>query len=593
MFRQNFRLFVKNKRVFVPALLLLLYVTGYLVYLCVRYTIYSIPHTHFLQEALKNCFPAFIVLFYTSYELFYLPEGANAKEALFSHRDARGRIFGGMSAVICLIPALLFLITAALNIIYCALAGISDGSYYLYFISMLFLYFFLGGIIPIFIGALFSQKFKRVSSYALAALIIFVLSDISDFLPGSISNMTEINFWPFKYIFAYILPSDVNWGMVSEYGWGCEIYRWNIVLFWIFLLGFLLLRLCRLKSKGIRLASGAIVLAFIAASFVGFIRGGSHIELGNQFDSDSMESHFYNKHNVPKTKTADFKVDNYDMKLNIWRQLEADITMSLSKKSLDKYDFTLFHGYKVNRVSDENGNELRFDREGDYLTVYSSGKLSSLNIKYGGYSPVLYSSSQGCILPGCFPYYPIPGFYDFLLNACYMPICDLDKARFEIAVDSPRRFYSNLDEGSNKGNSFSGESSCPTLISGFYKEDSAFGHKVIGTTAYGSKAPAIDGNYAAELQALINKYSSGASIDLSKYTIIDSLAIANGIYNSANGLIYLCDDLIIINSALGGDARDGLARDIIEADKKGFKEYITEIKRQEDEETRRLLAELY
>ena len=71
------------------------------------------------------------------------------------------------------------------------------------------------------------------------ALIIFLVSSTSDFIPGGLSQVTKINFWESKYFLAYILPNDLEWYINHDYGMYAEIYRWNLIIFWISLLSFL------------------------------------------------------------------------------------------------------------------------------------------------------------------------------------------------------------------------------------------------------------------------------------------------------------------------------------------------------------------
>ena len=68
----------------------------------------------------------------------------------------------------------------------------NDYSYLYHIFSVLFLYVFLGGIIPILLGVFFAQKTKRIVSYALMALIIFLVSSTSDFIPDD-KNITKLN----------------------------------------------------------------------------------------------------------------------------------------------------------------------------------------------------------------------------------------------------------------------------------------------------------------------------------------------------------------------------------------------------------------
>lgn len=96
-----------------------------------------------------------------------------------------------------------------------------------------------------------------------------------------------------------------------------------------------------------------------------------------------------------------FEVERYDLKIDIDRQLEVEANIFVDKSDLDEYDFTLYHGYKIDKVTDKNGKELKFKQDGDYFTVENNDEgLSEICISYAGSAPRFFSNSQGTSLPG-------------------------------------------------------------------------------------------------------------------------------------------------------------------------------------------------
>ena len=81
---------------------------------------------------------------------------------------------------------------------------------------------------------------------------------------------------------------------------------------------------------------------------------------------------YYGQH-LQREEEPAFQIAVYDMDLALGRELRAAVTMDLKGPALSAYPFTLYHGYQVTRVTDENGAALPFTREGDYLTVTPAG----------------------------------------------------------------------------------------------------------------------------------------------------------------------------------------------------------------------------
>ena len=114
--------------------------------------------------------------------------------------------------------------------------------------------------------------------------------------------------------------------------------------------------------------------------------------------------------------------------------------MTLSDTGLEYYNFTLYHGDNVLKITDIEGNALKYNREGDQVTVIGNGNLQLINIKYSGYSPILYSNYQACSLPGFFAYDPIPGLHKITGDyTTYNPIEIKSGTEFNIRVDSARQ----------------------------------------------------------------------------------------------------------------------------------------------------------
>lgn len=574
MIKQNLKLFFKTKIIFIPVIILLVCFLGNLVYSCYSFSLNS-DVLIYLKNSIKLCLLSFVILCFTSYEFFYLYKRCYIDEALYSHKNGKTRILTNTVTVLLFIPALEFFSAFVFNFVIFLSSGMNDYSYLYHIFSVLFLYVFLGGIIPILLGVFFAQKTKRIVSYALMALIIFLVSSTSDFIPGGLSQVTKINFWEAKYFLAYILPNDLEWYINHDYGMYAEIYRWNLIIFWISLLSFLFFKLCQIKKTALKAVLLSLTLLISTFNLVGYFYGGSHIEKGAQLDSISMSDYLFYTENEQKNQDPDFEVTSYDMDLSIYRQLDAEVSMTLSDTGLEYYNFTLYHGYNILKITDIEGNALKYNREGDYVTVIGNGNLQLINIKYSGYSPILYSNYQACSLPGFFAYYPIPGFYKITGDyTTYNPIEIKSETEFNIRVDSARQFYSNLDEVKNEKNCFVGVTSYPTLFSGFYKSNSSDIYKIYAITVKGWGLSEIDEEYIDEIQKYINELDNNSSnkLNLKEYTIIQTneMLSSNCIYDG----IFLGDDTVFINKATDEETKKQVAEILLAQRDMGYSKYV-------------------
>ena len=574
MIKQNLKLFFKTKIIFIPVIILLVCFLGNLVYSCYSFSLNN-DVLIYLKNSIKLCLLSFVILCFTSYEFFYLYKRCYIDEALYSHKNGKTRILTSTVTVLLFIPALEFFSAFVFNFVIFLSSGMNDYSYLYHIFSVLFLYVFLGGIIPILLGVFFAQKTKRIVSYALMALIIFLVSSTSDFIPGGLSQVTKINFWEAKYFLAYILPNDLEWYINHDYGMYAEIYRWNLIIFWISLLSFLFFKLCQIKKTALKAVLLSLTLLISTFNLVGYFYGGSHIEKGAQLDSISMSDYLFYTENEQKNQDPDFEVTSYDMDLSIYRQLDAEVSMTLSDTGLEYYNFTLYHGYNVLKITDIEGNALKYNREGDYVTVIGNGNLQLINIKYSGYSPILYSNYQACSLPGFFAYYPIPGFYKITGDyTTYNPIEIKSETEFNIRVDSARQFYSNLDEVKNEKNCFVGGTSYPTLFSGFYKSNSSDIYKIYAITVKGWGLSEIDEEYIDEIQKYINELDNNSSnkLNLKEYTIIQTneMLSSNCIYDG----IFLGDDTVFINKATDEETKKQVAEILLAQRDMGYSKYV-------------------
>lgn len=159
MIKQNLKLFFKTKIIFIPVIILLVCFLGNLVYSCYSFSLNS-DVLIYLKNSIKLCLLSFVILCFTSYEFFYLYKRCYIDETLYSHKNGKTRILTSTVTVLLFIPALDFFSAFVFNFVIFLSSGMNDYSYLYHIFSVLFLYVFLGGIIPILLGVFLLKRRK-------------------------------------------------------------------------------------------------------------------------------------------------------------------------------------------------------------------------------------------------------------------------------------------------------------------------------------------------------------------------------------------------------------------------------------------------
>lgn len=418
----------------------------------------------------------------------------------------------------------------------------ADGAYFLHCTKISILYFFLANIIAILIGLLCSTIKKTAAAYLILIICSFVFSPMTNRLTGEIYNKSDESIYPLWRIFE-IFPKTLSYDTAAS-GINANIKSLSIIIFWISLFAIIaMFTVFSFRIKRAKQIAATICLAVFVLSGAGTLMPYSSISLDtNSLGSDAEHYVFQDPENfvIQKNEEPNFEITGYDMNFKIKNLLSGDVTVKVGNPNLTEYHFTLYYGYKLKSVSNSNGEKLKYDRDGDYITVHTDAPTESFNFKYKGFSQVFYSNSQSSNLLGGFAYYPINGFrYVYSLADQGSIRTKLSTSvPMSVKVDCGKKIFSNLE---NTGkNTFEGTSDSLTLVSGFYKEISTDGVRMI--------YPYYDASeyYETQLKMLIEakpKYKgktvilasgSGSSADDRIFTASDQVLATN--------ILTLCDD---------------------------------------------------
>lgn len=428
----------------------------------------------------------FYLIFYMfiGYEYFSSTRTSHFQECAGGIHLGVAKIYGAKLLVLAGLVLLPFLICLSF-LLGGGLLVSRDPSYLMHLAAHICLNLFLLPIIGILAGAAFSLFANRLAAYLLLFLLVIGFSPFLDKVISSIHTATGADLTGPLRLFSVITPS-LLWRETMQYGLSLRPYRIFILLFWVFLLaGCFLYRLSRYQKRRVfqALTAAALVLCIGCIPFA--TRPNSDlIKNVEKIDGILQDVDYYSQHTGQPISTAgssDFQITKYKMDLTIDRLLRANVTVSVDRPELGRYLFTLYHGYKIGKVLDQDGAPLPFRQEGDLIEVTktASGPVQAITFSYEGYSPIFYSNGQGAFLPGYFAFYPHSGVHDLYddENMQFNRMI-LDKATpFEVTVSTAKTCYSNLEATGH--NQFAGETTGLTLMSGFINETEVGGTRVV------------------------------------------------------------------------------------------------------------------
>lgn len=353
---------------------------------------------------------------------------------------------------------------------------ISDPNYeYIkHIMACIFLNCYLVMILAIVIGGSLAWIENRIVVYSIMTAFGILSSPFAEKMAytivlGETSGNGTFGRIIYKFIsYFYIIPRfDMKWMPRAEFGESILPYRYFIIIFWIFF--FHTFMLVARKKKIIYIFISGIFCIFL---FAGYSLPSSKMDQRLDIYQNGISDADYVRLGLYKERVevADYKITEYDMNLDIRTQLKADVKIKVSK-CLKLYRMTLYRNYKILKITDQNGNLLKYSRFGDYVEVYnpSGNDIEMIELKYSGNSSDCYANYQGCYLPGFYLYYPRAGFVGVynIGDVSIKPHFVDNNTLFKVKVSPTDRYISNLKKKDNK---YIGRCDGFTLLKGFYKE---------------------------------------------------------------------------------------------------------------------------
>lgn len=444
-----------------------------------------------LDMPLKFSLASFAVFSFLAFEMSYKLRRYKLDECMNTVAHAKRKIFlaqGVIFVVIILIFFAFFNIWSLLIFIKYRNFNCWHGKFIIQTVLNMLLSHFFVPCCAAAMGMSASLLFRRINGCLGLVLFVLLGSPLSNYLGEMFYNFSRnvsINIFPLLRLFD-IFPPALNYRPVYAFGQSVLPYRWLTALFWLLLSLFVISLKTGERNRRFRAAPAvfaSLALVFLVVSqlptsrvIVGSDDPKYSMEYGDRqyyykaygFYSDDYDADGTNKEWARFEK--EFDVTDYDLEINVGNNLRVRAAITVDKQNLEKYDFTLYHGYKISSVRDGDGNKLRFKQDGDHFTVFNPEKksLDRIVLKYSGFSTQYYSNLQGLFLPGYFPYYPHSGslpVYNMGQREIYRFMLD-EPTHFKVKVNSSQTVYSGLEQTGK--NEFEGSTTGVTLVSGLY-----------------------------------------------------------------------------------------------------------------------------
>lgn len=395
----------RNKVYVISFIILLIFTNIYLVY----YFRLNRSAVQFLAYSMRLGQIALVYFSFSSYEYHFFLQSEIIEIPQIHFRETE-KLLGANNLAI----ASLLLIWAA-NVLawqfgFYGYNAFSYPPFFLHIFYSVILNCILPGYIGIIMGVILALTAQKSKAYCFLVFFLLITSNI----PTQLFTVEEVAGIPILNVFDWfsLLAPNSNYVADSIYGIANEPYRWVLAIGWLSTL--LLIVFLKMKKNNDPILIGIIVLLLImgALCVIRFAKreNDSIIKKDLRPTGTICSEILYRRENqAQKEGSSNFEIVACDLNIEIASQMQTIAKIKVNQPNLDRYHFTLWHGLQIDEITDEYGTLLSFERNGDFLTVYTPSGVNEFQMKYNGTCGKYFSNYQGIALPGYIPYYPWAG----------------------------------------------------------------------------------------------------------------------------------------------------------------------------------------
>ena len=438
----------------------------------------SLSQIQFLTNCLKLGILGLIYFSFASYELVSKLHRVGGYETIMAVKMAEIKLLFAQISVLLLFLIFWFLLITGLPICLHVAQHTISTMFIIHCVIASVLYCFIPGLIGILLGTCLAHK-NRPFAY----FVFFVVAVLSSPILNQMFSGVVIEKYPIAQFldWFYLSIPNADWVADDYYGIAIETSRWLRAIFWcLLLITLLMMRFRKNSTSGIKVILCVSVSLSVVCGVCFASRGNDYLLLKDDRPNGLIYGEYNNRelYETEQEVSANFAISEYNMNIVVSDCLDAVVSICVSECNLTQYQFTLYHGYKVETVVDEKGHKLIYERYGNFLDVTCEESTEYIYITYSGNAIKYYANRQGICLPGYFAYYPLPGhvlIWD-TNQETMKPYLGNGKTHFRIKVNSDLRSHSNL--AALGDNMFEGDACVVSLFGGLIEE------KKVGDVAY-------------------------------------------------------------------------------------------------------------
>lgn len=478
------------------------------------------------QGVQKSALILFVCMTFLSYEIFCDFQKRELRDVLSLSPNGMLKVIFIKDILLLLLVVFLFIIIFGIELLKLKQVSVDDFQFLFSNVRrVLFINYLLLPVTGVMIGeaaALVSRK--RWGGYIWILIILLLACGLFERINISLYMTVGMNLDNIFRFFQFEQPNS-RWVVDYLYLVPAENYRFFLFATWILGCCGIICLFC-IKRKIVRVTFTS------AFALLGILCGFQTANPGNCVNYNMNTESAANKQTefisgVPEKEIKpDFSVEKCKMNLQIEDELEAEVALVLGEENLDTYRFTLYRGYQITEITDENGKELEYDRQNDYITIYTSEDIAEIHMSYHGYQQSFYSNRFGVMLPGYFAYYPQPGFRQvfqnenvqtYVYSGFNVDTDSLQETDYEVNVIYHSPIFSNLQEDNGV---FYGKTVAPTImggaVTGDFRDD---GHYIYPETVD------LSGISMEMLKASLNKYCEILGMDPALFADLEHVIV--------------------------------------------------------------------